>query len=1018
MKSSRLRQKNEPKKKIKSKNKLVIIEEPVNVNSKFKNEAFKKLWERNKDSKEKLNTIEYSERVETTNGRNTSTKKSHHSPRSNSAFKKDNNMHRNKLSSKSSRKNYYENLSKSRKNLLEPVKDQNDPELYPTNVIRTKKVFRDPYNVNKFKEYPNLMGVLNQANYYNVNDNKNYNDSIRYKPLDDIFNEQSSISTRKAAENNNQSPNMSFNSDFKKDLKNDQGNNDNNARDNNIRKIKVDDDNNNTIDNKDENDINIKRDSIKDRKSDTFVNNGNKISPIISKYNSNEMKRENTNDQIGEYININTDNNENENGNINDEINRNIDDEVDKDKFEKGLQDEINNKDKFENVKNENKELTLTPSQIDAEQKEKENENEKEESTKKPIKKDLQMIETINNFSIFNISNNNKNTFSENLKQSSEEDFTILRTIDTNKEKEENEENKENREQEQEKEKEKEKDIESHFNNLEPIKCEDISYIYKKPKNKKNVVNNENNDGKLSFNNDDEVLHYIKKKIREEKDNEYNKGKVKYNYFILTKKFHGKILYEIGLENDLDKINDILRKENVEVEHEPVAFITLKELNQLKTGENNEEIEKLKNEIENLNQDNLKLKEELEKINQENKKLQKDLDIASYQNKKLNNKNNDEYEKLREEIEKMNKENEKLKKRLDIKNKSLDDNNSLVNDLNKLTEEIEQLNEKNKSIENKLNEKQNLIDEYEKKLKEKEKENTNENENESSPKENEKEKEIDDKENEKIIEENKRLKAEREKFIKYINELQAYDEKVILEYQKVKKQLQIEVQKNNMNNNNPINPKKYFTNDELGIISNEIINILAQKKNDKKESENKNDLIESNEVINVKPEEKNELIQKEKEEEENKNDINNDLKEEKADNNQTPLTQNSKENITENKEEKKILKKNILKNEDYIDENKKKNKVSFPEKENEDNMAKNKREESMKKAMKRLENKRKRDSEIEEKNKLRKSEKISGLAQQLERTLNKGEGRIYVDEEYEKNRLQEEEEENDDNLNE
>ena len=1012
MKSSRLRQKNEPKKKIRSKNKLVIIEEPVNVNSKFKNEAFKKLWERNKDSKEKLNTIEYSERVETTNGRITSTKKSHRSPRSISAFKNNNNYHRNKLSSKSSRKNYYENLSKSRKNLLESV-DQNDPELYPTNVIRTKKFFRDPYNANKYKEYPNLIGgVLTQANYYNVNENKNYNDSIRYKPLDDIFNEQSSISTKKAAENINQSPNMSFNSDFKKDLKCDLGNNDN-ARDNNIRKIKVDDDNNNTIDNKDENDINIKRDSIKDRKSDTFVNNGNKISPIISKYNSNEIKRENTNDQIGEYININTDNNEN--GNINDEINKNIDDEVDKDRFEKGLQDEIKNKDKFENVKNENKELTLTTSQIDVEQKEKENENEKEEHKKMPIKKNLQMIETINNFSIFNIINNNKNTFSENLKQSSEEDFTIFRTIDTIKEKEENKENKEDIEKEEDKEDnenienkedKEDKEKERHFTNLETIKCEDISYIYKKPKNKKIEISNENNDGTLSFNNDDEVLHYIKKKIREEKDNEYNKGKVKYNYFILTKKFHGKILYEIGLENDLDKINDILRKENVEVEHEPVAFITLKELNQLRTGDNNEEIEKFKNEIENLNQDNLKLKDELEKTNQENKRLQKELDIASFQNKKLNNKNNDENEKLREEIEKMNRENEKLKKRLDIKNKSLDDNNSLVNDLNKLTDEIEQLKEKNKSIENKLNEKQNLIDEYEEKLKEKEKE------NEKEAKPNEKEKETDDKENKKIIEENKKLKAEREKFIKYINELQAYDEKVILEYQKVKKQLHIEIQKNNMNNNNPINPKKLFTNDELDIISNEIINILAQTKNDKKESGDKNDFIESHEIRNAKPEEK----------EENKNDINNDLNEEKMDNNQTStsLGLNSKENIKENKEGKKLLKKenNILKNEDYIDENKKKNKVSFSEKENKDNSAKNRREESMKKAMKRLENKRKRDSEMEDKNKLRKSEKISGLAQQLERTLNKGEGRIYVDEEYEKNRQQEEEEENDDKINE
>ena len=48
---------------------------------------------------------------------------------------------------------------------------------------------------------------------------------------------------------------------------------------------------------------------------------------------------------------------------------------------------------------------------------------------------------------------------------------------------------------------------------------------------------------------------------------EYNNDKVKYNYFILTKKFHGKILYEIGLQNNIDYINSILEKENVEIEH-------------------------------------------------------------------------------------------------------------------------------------------------------------------------------------------------------------------------------------------------------------------------------------------------------------------------------------------------------------------------------------------------------------------------------------------------------------------
>lgn len=144
---------------------------------------------------------------------------------------------------------------------------------------------------------------------------------------------------------------------------------------------------------------------------------------------------------------------------------------------------------------------------------------------------------------------------------------------------------------------------------------------------------------------------------------------MKYNYFILTKKFHGKMLYEIGLENDLDAINNILRKENVEIEHEPVAFITIKELNQLKGGEVSEEIERLKSEIEKANQEKEQLKEEIDKLNQENKKLQKDIDIVNFQNKKLSNKTSDENEKLKEDIEKMNKENEKLKKKLEIKNK-------------------------------------------------------------------------------------------------------------------------------------------------------------------------------------------------------------------------------------------------------------------------------------------------------------------------------------------------------------
>ena len=980
---SRLRQKNDPKKKVKSKNKLVIIEEPVNVNSKFKNEAFNKLLGRNPEAKEKLNTIEYSEKPDISEQRNSSTQKGIQSPRSRSTYKRENSYsNRNKLSS-NSRKNYYENLSKSRKNLLEMVPGQDDPELYPTNVIRTKKVFRDPYTVNKYKEYPN------QAYYYNVNDNKN----LRFKQLDDISNEQQS--------------NISFNSDFKRDSKSEQprNQNSNTARNNNIKKVRIDDDNNKSIDNgnDDKEIIKIKRDSLKDRKSDTLENNGKKISPIITPYVSNEMKRENTDkndvqDMIGDYINTNTDNNDND-------VNRNNNPD---DEFEKGLKEENANN-------NKNKKSNLTPSQFKVEEKEE----------PKKDNKDLFIIENINNFSIYKDENNdnkNKNTFAENLEKSPEEDFTIQGKEESKKD---NDKDIENKDMEN-------KAKENHFDNLDTIKCEEISYIFVKPKTKKNKVVSVDSDGKLSFNNDDEVLHYIKKKIREEKSSEYNNGKMKYNYFILTKKFHGKTLYEIGLENDLIEINNILRKENVEIEHEPVAFITIKELNQLKGGEVSEEIERLKSEIDKVNQEKEQLKEEIEKMNQENKKLQKDIDIVSFQNKKLSNKTSDENEKLKEDIEKMNKENEKLKKKLEIKNKSLEENSSLLNDYNKLVDEVDKLNEKNKEIENELNEKQNLIDEYEVKLKEKE----NDKEK-GKGKENDKENATDSKENEKLIEENKRLQEEREKFIKYINELQAYDEKVILEYQKVKSQLQIEIQKNNLNSNNPQNVKKYFTENELSIKSNDPINILTEPSEENKiknkKSENIIDYMDSHEILNTKPEGKEEYTQTEEEEKNN----NDNLYEEKKKIERTSLNKNfnsTKQTIRQSREGKKMVKKDnnikrpsikhdkikdkkILKNEDYIDESKKKNKVGFKKEEENSNdfIPKNKREESLKRAMKRLENKKKRDAQNAEKTKFRKSEKIKGMAGDLEKTLSKGDGKLYVDEEYEKEREQEEEENEDNN---
>ena len=147
-------------------------------------------------------------------------------------------------------------------------------------------------------------GVLNQVNYYNTNNNSNFNDNVRYKPIDDIFNDQSPISAKKPIDiNNNISPNMSFNSEIKQDIKSEQNykpsrNKDNDEIINNIHKVKADDNNNNdNIYNSYniESEMKVNPDSIKTRKNDTLENNGRSISPIMSALNSNDIKNKKDN---------------------------------------------------------------------------------------------------------------------------------------------------------------------------------------------------------------------------------------------------------------------------------------------------------------------------------------------------------------------------------------------------------------------------------------------------------------------------------------------------------------------------------------------------------------------------------------------------------------------------------------------------------------------------------------------------------------------------------------------------
>ena len=206
---------------------------------------------------------------------------------------------------KKEKEKYFEALSKRKEIFLKINPDKNDKESYPYNII-TKKINKNKESSKKFKDYPNnIKGVLGQALYNNQMNNTNYNEFVRYKPIIDIFNEQSNIPTRKiTTENNNTSLNISFNSksDLMKKEKEKSENNDNLYNNYNI-----------------ENELKVNVDSIKSRKNETLIKSGKSISPI-------ENKKEINNELVSDYFNVkstdkNHKKNENENNIINKEFN-------------------------------------------------------------------------------------------------------------------------------------------------------------------------------------------------------------------------------------------------------------------------------------------------------------------------------------------------------------------------------------------------------------------------------------------------------------------------------------------------------------------------------------------------------------------------------------------------------------------------------------------------------------------------------------------------------------------------
>jgi len=98
---------------------------------------------------------------------------------------------------------------------------------------------------------------------------------------------------------------------------------------------------------------------------------------------------------------------------------------------------------------------------------------------------------------------------------------------------------------------------------------------------------------KLVFNNNDEILDYVKSQIREGNiKNIIQKLDLKKNDFTgftLSKKKQGYTIYELELEEDIDKINETFKKQKVEINKKPVELVIS---NQNETSSKKENIKK------------------------------------------------------------------------------------------------------------------------------------------------------------------------------------------------------------------------------------------------------------------------------------------------------------------------------------------------------------------------------------------------------------------------------------------
>ena len=161
--------------------------------------------------------------------------------------------------------------------------------------------------------------------------------------------------------------------------------------------------------------------------------------------------------------------------------------------------------------------------------------------------------------------------------------------------------------------------------NINEIKSKQINDLVRICQNEKiEILNQKNSENtkehKFVFEKEEDIIEYVYNKFEEErKKKNYFNRKLRFTGFVLSKKYKGKNLCDIRIEDDINQINQHLKNENVLINDKRVEFKYIGDMNYINILE--EENKKLKEEIDNLRKKDNAKNELIQKFDKEKQDL-------------------------------------------------------------------------------------------------------------------------------------------------------------------------------------------------------------------------------------------------------------------------------------------------------------------------------------------------------------------------------------------------------------